>query len=284
MMQGVEFHPDTVIVDMTEQGKYYNRGLHNMNTNEQPVGKISRPPFPYMFFEWARLRSHYGVYAHDIGEGFVMCVSFYYSFIEAKHDVEMMNRIPEMEMFLCSEEPFIYVNNHEGHCDIYQEAPYIPKESLFDVFEQQFGYTYKDFLSNAYKCTHIEYDEQFAYYIHTAIGGIDLFHRKPEIELVDYPRNYRRRMKHKHGKEPSPYFRIINPEQVRKVNTNDKPSQKTGIKMPLHTVRGHFRTVADHPLEWFNGTKWIPSHTRGDKKLGELKKHYRIRLPEKSQS
>lgn len=105
-------------------------------------------------------------------------------------------------------------------------------------------------------------------------------HNKSEVELVDYPRNYRRRELRKNGKEPSPYFRIVAPGKPVKKNVGQSVGTGNHIQLPLHTVRGHFRHVENHPIEWFNGTFWIAAHTRGNEELGKLQAHYKIRLPE----
>lgn len=100
---------------------------------------------------------------------------------------------------------------------------------------------------------------------------------KPDIELVEHSRQVRRHIKRKTGKEPSPYFTLIDNSKPRKVYLHSNPSQgKTDRK--IHRVRGHIRTVENHPIEWFNGTRFIPAHVRGK---GELSRsQYRVKLPE----
>lgn len=52
------------------------------------------------------------------------------------------------------------------------------------------------------------------------------------------------------------------------------------MDLPLHTVRGHFATYTEdrpmfgRPGEY--GRYWVPSHTRGSRKHGEVKKVYEV--------
>lgn len=112
------------------------------------------------------------------------------------------------------------------------------------------------------------------------LSSMSFFHQRAEIELVDYNPKTRRLVKRKTGKEPSPYFRIIAPGQPQKRYKPNGQRPKQIKNMPIHTVRGHFRHTENHPIDHFNGTRWIAAHTRGDEKLGKLVKHYKIRLPE----
>ncbi len=106
------------------------------------------------------------------------------------------------------------------------------------------------------------------------------FHTSQEIELVDYSDIHKRIITRREGKEPSPYFRIINPEATQKRYEDDRPSHKSGIKMPFHIRRGHFRRVENHPIAHFNKTSFIEATTVGNKAQGTIKKGYTIRLSE----
>lgn len=97
---------------------------------------------------------------------------------------------------------------------------------------------------------------------------------KQEIELVNYSRQVKRQIKRKTGKAPSPYFTIIDNSKPRKVYSSTPASTSTDRN--IHRVRGHFRTTNDHPLDWFNGTKFIRPHIRG---IGELQRsQYKVVL------
>ena len=55
-------------------------------------------------------------------------------------------------------------------------------------------------------------------------------------------------------------------------------NQGSGQPMPLHTVRGHFKTYTkDRPLMGkFTGTYWFAAHVRGDAKHGATVTDYRV--------
>lgn len=98
-----------------------------------------------------------------------------------------------------------------------------------------------------------------------------------EIEEVEHPRNYRRRIERSTGKAPSNHYRV---RKIKRTRKRYKASgNSSGNKRPEHLVRGHFRHVEDHPIAHFNGSWWIPAHTRGgngDKPKG--KPIYRVEL------
>ncbi|PSN80988.1 hypothetical protein C8B47_03675 [filamentous cyanobacterium CCP4] len=98
-----------------------------------------------------------------------------------------------------------------------------------------------------------------------------------DIEEVEFPRNYRRRVQKKTGKTPSNHYRVRNIKRTRK--RYQSSSNSAQAKRPEHLVRGHFRHVEDHPLEQFNGDWWIPAHTRGgESDKPKSKPIYRIEL------
>jgi hypothetical protein len=57
-------------------------------------------------------------------------------------------------------------------------------------------------------------------------------------------------------------------------------SNKTNIKKALHICRGHFATYSpEKPLFGkFTGTIWKPMHTRGNSKIGEIVKDYKVKI------
>jgi hypothetical protein len=109
----------------------------------------------------------------------------------------------------------------------------------------------------------------------SAARAFTYIHRKNEVDLVSLPRQRRRKIKREQGKEPSPYFWIKAPQKSRA-----SKGRVTGLIRPskAHMVRGHFRVVENHPIEQFNGTHWIPAHTRGNNPSGEpiQAKNYQI--------
>ena len=279
MNQGVQFHPETVIVDMTNIHDAYNSGLHNLD-DWAPINRKAKPPYKYMFFEWERfirtdLSTTYGFYCacpDDCYNPTVRGISF----------IKFYGENPKKPYLWMAEQPFFYEINRDGFCDDYSD-----EGAIVGLDSGSLNCTYKgdDIFYSSFHEYHsgIGYEEQYLYYAHVAIRGIELLHQKAEVELVDWPRNYRRRELRKKGKEPSPYFRIIAPGKPEKRYPSNGKKSDNKIKLPLHTVRGHFRHVENHPLPQFNGTFWIPAHTRGDEKMGKLQKHYKIRLPQDSQ-
>lgn len=122
----------------------------------------------------------------------------------------------------------------------------------------------------------------------TLITAMQFMHQKHPVELVTYKRQRRRYIKRKTGKNPSPYFLLrIDPSKTEtRIAYEEAPERNTHKKsnLPMHMVRGHFRHVNDHPIEHFNGTFWIPAHTRGNASNGKVDKGYRIVLPENDAS
>ncbi len=109
-----------------------------------------------------------------------------------------------------------------------------------------------------------------------ALVAMSHVHHRGEVELVTHPRHIVRQHQRETGKAPSPFFRLIRPNQPQKVYTSDGHSGRT---LKQHWVSGHFRTVIDHPIEWFNGTKFIKTHERGKGRAGDDRApRYQIRL------
>ncbi|MEM6283390.1 MAG: hypothetical protein AAF787_14450 [Chloroflexota bacterium] len=115
-------------------------------------------------------------------------------------------------------------------------------------------------------------DEVARTYIPFLLYIFSLIHQKHDIELVEHRRPVRRKTKRETGKTPSPYFRIcdIHPNRTEKRYT--EASTKTGRKMPVHAVRGHFRHYENGHIVW------VRPHLRGSKDAGISEKSYRIRL------
>lgn len=65
-----------------------------------------------------------------------------------------------------------------------------------------------------------------------------------------------------------------------KERTQNKNSNDTGRRSPLHIVRGNFATYTeDKPLfgKWV-GTVWREAHVRGNKDVGEITKDYQVKV------
>lgn len=108
--------------------------------------------------------------------------------------------------------------------------------------------------------------------------GMTMLHKKHPVELIHPSRQHRRLAERKFGKKPSPYFLLkVDPNQTQRrlAERNENPSER---HMRSHLVRGHFRTTNAHPIEHFNGTRWIPAHARGDKSIGIVEKGYTVVL------
>lgn len=103
-------------------------------------------------------------------------------------------------------------------------------------------------------------------------------HSKGDVEFKDWTSRQRRATKSRFKKEPSPYF-LLKVGHQNQIRYNNKPDDafKSNTKRRAHIVRGHFRTVEDHPIEHFNGTFWIEPHKRGDSENGDINKGYKVR-------
>lgn len=112
-----------------------------------------------------------------------------------------------------------------------------------------------------------------------ALAVFGTIHTGYEIEEVEFPRNYRRKIERDTGKRPSNHYRIRHIKRSRK---RYQPSGKgTSTKKSQHLVRGHFRHVENHTIQQFNGDFWIPAHYRGgdkDSTKPKSKPVYRIQL------
>jgi hypothetical protein len=83
----------------------------------------------------------------------------------------------------------------------------------------------------------------------------------------------------KKGKQPPFTYKILEVERP-KTKSNAESATGTGTKQRLHLCRGHFREYTDEkPLFGkVTGRFWIPSHARGDEKLGTISKDYKIKV------
>jgi hypothetical protein len=106
------------------------------------------------------------------------------------------------------------------------------------------------------------------------LWGLSRLHQRVELDYVKPTRQYRRRLMRKEGKTaPEFYWLRIN-------NKRYEPgeSHRHHIR-PEHVVRGHFKHYSDAaPLFGkFAGTFWWDASKRGDSKLGQLRKGYKVK-------
>lgn len=76
-------------------------------------------------------------------------------------------------------------------------------------------------------------------------------------------------------------YYTLNIEPMKRVLSRDGDIENSGIKHALHICRGHFKNFTPEAplLGRAVGTYWWPSHVRGSKELGEVKKDYSVSLP-----
>lgn len=91
------------------------------------------------------------------------------------------------------------------------------------------------------------------------------------------PPKLARATRKRHGVTPLRYHVISLPSRPS-VRSNAEAKQAAGAAMPLHLVRGHFKTyTADAPLLGSHtGTYWWGWQSRGNKSAGEVRKHYTV--------
>lgn len=268
--QGVTFHPETVIIDITSVEKHI---LENdvadelLDIDNIAIKEVTLPPFDYIFFESHSDFASFGVYAFKLPKIDDAWVG------EGESDKWIAYSLCPVMKF--KDRNVFYIDNNS-----------VFEWSMAGVYEAfSYGSGIDDWIHDQVEGYNSSFDfdwyESKDFVIFSSIlHALKFLHQKAEVELVDYPRNYRRRELRKNGKEPSPYFRIVAPGKPVKKNVGQSVGTGNKIQLPLHTVRGHFRTVQNHPIEWFNGTFWIAAHTRGNEELGKLQAHYKIRLPE----
>jgi len=84
------------------------------------------------------------------------------------------------------------------------------------------------------------------------------------------------------GKPPLTKYYTLEIEPMKEVLRREGRSEEVGLKKALHICRGHFATYTEEkPLfgrPGATGRFWIPSHVRGSKDAGEIRKDYSIQL------
>lgn len=101
--------------------------------------------------------------------------------------------------------------------------------------------------------------------------NIELAQRAPAPKLA---KSYAKRHK---GHALSPFHEIAI-EPVRRILEGEGKQTRVGLQKALHITRGHFKHYsAEKPLFGrVTGTVWCPSHTRGNREKGEVKKRYTV--------
>ena len=96
------------------------------------------------------------------------------------------------------------------------------------------------------------------------------------VELVTRNPKYVARMERKKRRIDIYKTLIIDPKKASK--KYEDPGEKTGEKRRLHICRGHFKDFTEGPglFGKYHGIYWVPSHTRGDNKLGTVYKDYEV--------
>ena len=252
--QGIGFHPDTVIlqVDDIDEPKFpvpYTDAL---------AGKV-RPPFQYQIIEQ--------ILPYPSGDPLIGTVllgrAIYveYNTISQQLTLTLLNatdRIAAAGSYsmaaILTDDGYINQNAPGDYIDVDKIGPVIPQS-----------------IQRAFEVNDLNQDFIFA------LSVLYLINEAYDIEEVEFPRNYRRRVHQQTGKLPSNHYRVRRIKRTRKRYQSNGTG--TGKKRPEHLVRGHFRHTENHPLAQFNGDWWIPAHYRGtDSDKSKSKPVYRIEL------
>ena len=107
--------------------------------------------------------------------------------------------------------------------------------------------------------------------------GIMFFNCKNVLVEENYVSKALRKSRNKKNKFPVVKYYTLNISQQKKIYKNLTESGET-FKKALHICRGHFRTYEESaPLFGrLTGTFFVPMHTRGDAKYGEVVKDYKV--------
>src|SRR5262245_37452556 len=104
------------------------------------------------------------------------------------------------------------------------------------------------------------------------------------VQLIENqaPR-HERRQRERECNPPLTKYYTLEIEPMKKILRTEGKSKEVGLKKALHICRGHFaHYTPDKPLFGkVSGRFWIPAHVRGSKEAGEIKKDYKIKIPQK---
>ena len=104
--------------------------------------------------------------------------------------------------------------------------------------------------------------------------------RNVRVETKAPPEKVARKFKKRHGREPVTY-RVLDIIPLRKVSSRRGDGTPTGQKVPVHIVRGHFKTYTDaNPLFGKHvGTYFWHDTIRGSVEEGIVDKEYDVHQP-----
>ncbi|MEO1288006.1 MAG: hypothetical protein AAFV93_09560 [Chloroflexota bacterium] len=106
---------------------------------------------------------------------------------------------------------------------------------------------------------------------------ISALHQRGDVEHVEQPRNFTRRLKRKYDIKATDYYILAikqnKPKKIQDVGLGD--STRSDSKKREHWVRGHFREVEGHPFIP-DGLYFVKPHQRGKSASGTIRKDYRI--------
>lgn len=109
--------------------------------------------------------------------------------------------------------------------------------------------------------------------------AISLMHCK-NVGIVDVPdaRTPLERRRDERRGVPSPSFKTLVIEPMKRALKTEGGSESVGLKRALHICRGHFAHYSeDKPMFGrYAGRFWIPAHTRGTAESGIVVKDYRV--------
>lgn len=101
------------------------------------------------------------------------------------------------------------------------------------------------------------------------------------VDWVENKRSEKLSKRHRrHAGKPLVRYWTLDIAPMRRVLETEGDLTGSGLRQALHICRGHFKTYGpEAPLfGQHTGTYWWPSYARGDRKLGEISKDYRIRI------
>jgi hypothetical protein len=288
MRHGVDLPSDTVVINATDIVNYYG-GSHKLeqrinNIKQFTFGSTIRPIFDNMIIEYemgnySDNTDHFGygktsaIFCHTRKIGSDNIGNYTQTFMRLYQYLPAIND----ELFPIDDQLIEIMNI--GHFQYNIDHDVLVRQPN-NIIDNDTAIIPELFWRACNHKTDFEWDDAGYFMGCVTLLAMNSINKKCPVELITHSRGIRRNIKRKTGKEPSPYFMLK--IDSTKPEKRYKPSgRKTGIKQSQHIVRGHFRTVVDHPLKQFNGTFWIPSHMRGDKSRGETLKGYTIVLPDK---
>lgn len=117
-------------------------------------------------------------------------------------------------------------------------------------------------------------------YLAPALLAVSLLHCRNVDRVEHQPSEKLSKAHQRRSGKPLTRYWTLDIDPMRQVLEADGDLRHSGLRHALHICRGHFKTYTpDAPLfGQHTGTYWWPSYARGDRKLGEIAKEYRIRI------